>query len=154
MWINYNVIPPQSIILCDTTPSNNTSFCIAFWFISRKLFPKRARLGMARKPDVAIVKKKIQLMKKTCPQPDVAQLRNKMWPALTNGGQSRLEAHEITGENITQGSLYQYNYGFRFLFHIVGRQFYHFVSAHSPFWPICDFKIQFKWQKPTLTTAV
>jgi hypothetical protein len=40
-----------------------------------------------------------------------------------------------------------------FIFYIVGRLFYHILTAHSPFWSIPDCKTYFKLQKPTLTNG-
>ena len=52
--------------------------------------------------------------------------------------QSRREGHQITGANITSGSLYQFIvFGF---FHNVGRIFCHILTTHIPVWPIHDFK--------------
>ena len=35
------------------------------------------------------------------------------------------------------------------LFHLVGRLFYHSLTAHSQIWPMNDFITHFKWQKST-----
>ena len=71
-----------------------------------------------------------------------------MWPALTKGSQSRWEDHEITRENITKRSFSQF---LLFLFcHGVGRLLYHVLIAHSPFWPINNFKTHFKGKKSLL----
>ena len=44
------------------------------------------------------------------------------------------------------------NFSSLFFLHIVGRLFYQFITAHSPFRPINDLKTHLKRQKPTLTT--
>ena len=36
-------------------------------------------------------------------------------------------------------------YSFQF-YHMIGRLFYHILTAHSPFWPIHDFKTHFRLQ--------
>ena len=71
------------------------------------------------------------------------------WPTRTKGWQSRWEDHEITGENITYGSFYQFIVFDFFFFHIVGRLVYQIRTAHSPFQSIhmtLAFKLHFsKW---------